>query len=265
MTGVICPKCKYERVPEDIAPDWQCPQCGIAYAKFRAEGAPAATPPQSAPSAPFTVSTPQVAAASRSPQEFRWLLPYAGCVLAGIIIGYFAGRFHVQWQIAQAFAGAATAFAEGMSSLTAEKDSPAKRPAPPKAASTPAPTAPPPPPPIIEIDLVNKSYRPADTSARIYSDAITFTLSIANVGDRDVRAFDGTLRFLDLLDNNVLSLRLTINDPIAAGETLNWQGQLDYNQFKDEHQRLRSEGQENLQVVFEPRKVLFADGSSEEF
>ena len=31
-----CPKCGYVRKPSDTAPDWQCPSCGIAYAKLHA-------------------------------------------------------------------------------------------------------------------------------------------------------------------------------------------------------------------------------------
>ena len=31
-----CPKCAYVRKPADTAPAWQCPSCGIAYAKFQA-------------------------------------------------------------------------------------------------------------------------------------------------------------------------------------------------------------------------------------
>jgi hypothetical protein len=34
---VGCPKCGYERKPSDSSPDWQCPACGIAIAKFRAK------------------------------------------------------------------------------------------------------------------------------------------------------------------------------------------------------------------------------------
>jgi len=30
----VCPKCRYERKPTDTAPEWECPSCGIAYAKF---------------------------------------------------------------------------------------------------------------------------------------------------------------------------------------------------------------------------------------
>jgi len=32
--GKPCPKCAYVRSPTDVGPSWQCPKCGIAYAKF---------------------------------------------------------------------------------------------------------------------------------------------------------------------------------------------------------------------------------------
>jgi hypothetical protein len=30
---ITCPKCRHVRQPKEIAPDWQCPTCGIADAK----------------------------------------------------------------------------------------------------------------------------------------------------------------------------------------------------------------------------------------
>jgi len=36
QTAVVCPKCSYARLPSDSAPAWQCPSCGIAYAKYAA-------------------------------------------------------------------------------------------------------------------------------------------------------------------------------------------------------------------------------------
>lgn len=35
MSSITCPKCGYARKPEDAAPEWQCPACGVAYKKFR--------------------------------------------------------------------------------------------------------------------------------------------------------------------------------------------------------------------------------------
>lgn len=34
---IICPRCRYARVPEDDAPHWQCPSCRVAYAKSEAD------------------------------------------------------------------------------------------------------------------------------------------------------------------------------------------------------------------------------------
>lgn len=37
MNSIKCPKCSYFRQPKDtIIPDWQCPKCGVAYAKVQA-------------------------------------------------------------------------------------------------------------------------------------------------------------------------------------------------------------------------------------
>lgn len=33
----VCPACRYQRSGDDKAPAWQCPSCGIAYAKVRPE------------------------------------------------------------------------------------------------------------------------------------------------------------------------------------------------------------------------------------
>lgn len=35
-TSIACPKCGYVRSASDVAPDWQCPACGIAIHKYRA-------------------------------------------------------------------------------------------------------------------------------------------------------------------------------------------------------------------------------------
>lgn len=40
-----CPKCGHVRSTGDATPEWQCPSCGIAYAKFLPDGTVAALPP----------------------------------------------------------------------------------------------------------------------------------------------------------------------------------------------------------------------------
>ena len=43
-----CPKCRYTRKASDKNPDWQCPACGIAYAKYDSASSEA-TVPRAAP------------------------------------------------------------------------------------------------------------------------------------------------------------------------------------------------------------------------
>lgn len=72
---------------------------------------------------------------------------------------------------------------------------------------------------------------------------------------------DGRLVFTDLLGNEILGAGVSISEPIAAGSTYPWNGELEYNQFIDSHKRLRIQGSDDLRVVFKPGKFLYADGS----
>jgi hypothetical protein len=38
-----CPKCAYVRLATDVAPEWQCPSCEVAYAKARGPGGESVT------------------------------------------------------------------------------------------------------------------------------------------------------------------------------------------------------------------------------
>ena len=119
--------------------------------------------------------------------------------------------------------------------------------------------------PSLTVVLLKKQFVPANPEKNLYQAQIALWMLFRNVTQRDIRAFDGVIEFRDLLDNHVFSSRVEINQPIKSNATLNWDGAINFNQFMDDHQRLRSEGQENLQVVFKPRKVLFADGEVKEY
>src|SRR4051812_31695074 len=62
---MTCPKCDYERTPQDRAPSGECPRCGVVYEKWRArlDALPAGPSATSAPaalaaSAPWPVRGP---------------------------------------------------------------------------------------------------------------------------------------------------------------------------------------------------------------
>lgn len=59
--GKICPKCGYVRKSTDTAPSWQCPSCGVAYAKAAAHATQQTT-------SSYTASIAQETA----PRSRRW-------------------------------------------------------------------------------------------------------------------------------------------------------------------------------------------------
>ena len=50
-SAIVCPKCQHKRTPSDSGPDWQCPNCGIAYNKAMPPPADAAPRANTGPSA----------------------------------------------------------------------------------------------------------------------------------------------------------------------------------------------------------------------
>lgn len=120
------------------------------------------------------------------------------------------------------------------------------------------------PSPII-ISMESKRFKPVDVRNNEFEAAIVFELAIVNQSAKAIRAFDGALTFTDLLDNEVLSTKLAINDAINAGSTYNWTGQIKYNQFMDDHNRLKNENLANIKTRFAVRKILYADGTSKTY
>ena len=80
-TGKVCPKCRHQRSENDDlhVPDWQCPACGIAYAKFKPGQR------QLRPDVPLEISTGR-RVASLAARVLGWCL----VIVAAIFILIFA-------------------------------------------------------------------------------------------------------------------------------------------------------------------------------
>ena len=178
----------------------------------------------------------------------------AACVIC-LAIGYFAGREHVKYQMRTAMQDAVKEFQTGMSAAFGGSESREKKEEP----KTPIDEQP------ILASLVKKGFSPKDIYNGKYEEEVTITVSFDNKTGKDIRAFDGVLEFTDLLGNRILGSRVEINEPIASGSALSWEGALEYNQFMNDHERLRSEPKENLKIAFHAGKILFADGTTKEY
>lgn len=238
-----CPKCGYEStMTESLQSPDSCPSCGVYYSKVAARAA-ILEPPSHAPRVSFADwvnSNPSV----------KWI----GALILGLVVGYFAGREHVKYEIrsamAESLAGLGSIFGGRSEASSAAPTKPVA--SEPKAAPRESP---------ITLRLVSKGFY----EGKYGQDEITTAFEFANRTAADIRAFDGKIVVTDLLGNEIMQIGIAINELVKQGQTLEWKGSIDYNQFKSSHQRFRSEPQENLKVSFVVEKVLYSDGRLEEF
>ena len=185
---------------------------------------------------------------------------YLGVGFGCLLIGFLGGQEYDRYEIRSAFNSVADNFQKSLAGLNTDS-SPNQEP---KAGEpTPAPKQSQPSP--VDVEFVSKGFKAADPENGDFEDDITLTLSFKDVSSKDIRAFDGTIEFTDLLGNPLKSVSLAINDPISADASNSWVGTIKYNQFEDDDQRLRNADSTNVKMTFVPGKVLFKDGSSTQF
>ena len=93
-----------------------------------------------------------------------------------------------------------------------------------------------------------------------YQDYITYTFTFKNKTDRDISGVKGMVTFYDMFDEKITNLRLSYDDGITAGKTINYKAQTDYNQFKSEDTKLKNTELKKLKAVWEPQQLIFSDG-----
>ncbi len=117
----------------------------------------------------------------------------------------------------------------------------------------------------ITIALADKGFREGSFESGDISDKILLSFKFVNHLPKDLRAFTGTVMFMDLFDREIHRVGLTVEDPVKSGQGLQWDGTVDYNQFIDSHRRLRTIERQNLKVSFKLEAVIYRDGTSQKF
>ncbi len=113
----------------------------------------------------------------------------------------------------------------------------------------------------INLTVFQKGFLESDPMAGRYQDYITIKCAYENTSQKDIRAFNGTVRFTDLFGKLVFESGLTISDPIKAGAKATWTGSIEYNQFTESHRSLKNADLKDMNVVWIPKSIIFADGS----
>ncbi len=155
--------------------------------------------------------------------------------------------------------------AVGAASTTKSVSAGARQPSTTEAAAADPTSAPKKDDAIVSMKLLKKGFTKADFMNRVYHDTIDFSIEYANKTQKDIRAFTGYITFSDLFNRKIMDMTITYEDGLKVGEAKTWEGQMEYNQFMDTHQRLQSIDQKDLQSVLTLQQVIYADGTKQEF
>lgn len=107
-----------------------------------------------------------------------------------------------------------------------------------------------------------KSFHNANWQSQEYEDTITITFVFENKGNKDIKAFKGEAVFKDAFGELIKKSNLTYDEGIKAGQKMNWNGSMKYNQFMDDHKKFRDTELENMKFEWRPKAIIFTDGST---
>jgi len=93
-----------------------------------------------------------------------------------------------------------------------------------------------------------------------YQEYLTFTFTFKNKTNREILGVKGIVTFFDIFDDEIKKLRLSYDEGIRGGQTINYFAQTDYNQFISEDIKLKNTDLSKLKVVWEPQQLIFNDG-----
>ena len=101
--------------------------------------------------------------------------------------------------------------------------------------------------------------------SNIYSgrilDELSFAIQQSNNSGKDIRAYKGVFIFKDIFDDEITKISFKSDQILSSGETKKENMSMNYNQFVEAHQKLRSTPIENLHIEWRPESIIFADGT----
>ena len=113
----------------------------------------------------------------------------------------------------------------------------------------------------ISVYLGGKRVFPANLNVGQYFDSVRLQFRFENIGDKDIRAFTGTVRFNDLFGRNIASLSLTHDEVLEAGRAIGEARTIQVSGFTVGASKLADTEYENMRIIFEPKSIIFTDGT----
>lgn len=108
----------------------------------------------------------------------------------------------------------------------------------------------------VEVEVVSKNFESGD-----YRDWLSFNFRYTNNTDKNIRGVQGTIIFYDIFGNRIYASKLSYDEGIEANRAVAEEAGVEYNQFMDDHVKLRTTKLENLDYEWNPDMVIFEDGT----
>ncbi len=113
----------------------------------------------------------------------------------------------------------------------------------------------------VAIAFVEKGFKESDPMNGDYESLITIALVIKNTSTKAIRSFNGTLHFQNTLGEDIENSNFTYEDGLERGASVDYAASMKYNEFADADVALRRANLSNIHLKFEPKVILFRDGS----
>ncbi|HEX6040524.1 hypothetical protein [Longimicrobium sp.] len=114
---------------------------------------------------------------------------------------------------------------------------------------------------LASVTVTGKRKHPRSTEAMRFSDHAALSVAVSNTGDRPIAGIKGRLVVRDLFDDPVIGLEFKHDDALAPGARATVERFYEINPYIDREARLYATDFEKLKVTWEPRTILFADGT----
>lgn len=117
----------------------------------------------------------------------------------------------------------------------------------------------------VGFEIVNKEFKEADMYSGSIMDQIILETEFENKSNKDMRGIQGVIVFVDMFGDNIMSSSFEYTDGIPKNSTKTWDASIEYNEFIDEHKKLRNTDLEDLEYELEIDKIIYKDGTKDEF
>lgn len=119
----------------------------------------------------------------------------------------------------------------------------------------------------VNVTVTKKTNIAQDIGKGILSDRVNFNFDIKNNSTKDIKGIQGIIHVSDLFDKSILSSNCDFTgQTIKASSSGSYSDiGMDINEFIDEQKKLYSEEFSDLKFKYEVTKIVYVDGTVEEF